>query len=108
MHGIAVHPPLLTELHVIADQCGAQSATSVTRCGLNVDLLEATVAQDFAVRHAVKGNPASQAQVPDPGLLAQGSSEPQHDLIGHGLDRSRQVHVVIGEELVLPARVAPK
>src|SRR5205807_1891867 len=70
LHGVAVHPPLLAELHVITDQGGAQSAARITRGGLNVDLLEATVAQDFAVRHAVKGNPTCQAQVPDSGLLA--------------------------------------
>ncbi len=85
---------------MIADQRGAQSAARIAGGGLDVDLLEAAVAQDLAVRHAVERNAAGQAQIPDPGFLAQRSRQPQHDLLGHRLNRRRQVHVALRQELV--------
>ncbi len=53
--------------------------------------------RSFAVRDAVQGDAARQAQVSRARLLLRVARHLQHDFLGHVLDRAREVHLALRE-----------
>ena len=91
---------------VIGAERRADRAAGVAGRRLHPDALELAVAQHLAVGHAVERDAAGEAQVLRAGLGRERAREPQHDLLGHRLDRGGEVHVALGEQAFRVARRA--
>ena len=75
----------------------AESSSGVTRRRLNPDLIEGRFPQDPSVANTVEGNAAGQAEIGKAGLLVGRRDGPEHDLLGHLLDRGGQVHLALSQ-----------
>jgi len=101
-----LHPETLAPAQnlVIAPERGSQGASPIAGGGLDVQLLEARLAQDPRVGHRVQGHAAGHAQ----GLVAGPPMQPgglsDQDLLGHLLDAGRHVGIVGVQEIGLLAR----
>ena len=93
---------------MIGRQSCAQSPSGIAGRRLHPDIGECSIAQDFAVRHAIQRNAASKAEIGNAGFRSDRAGEGQHDLLEDELDRRRDVHFALGEELVGPARRPPE
>ena len=71
---------------------------------LDPEAADVSVPQDLAVRHAVEGHPAGQAEILGPRLSREGPREPQDNLVRHGLDGSGKIHVPLGQQLIRASR----
>src|SRR5207248_9866636 len=91
-------------MEVVGSECCAQRAASIPSCRLDPKPLELTVAQHFAVRHTVERHAAGKTQIFGPRLGRDRSRKPQHDLLGHRLDRGGKIHVVLVESALGPTR----
>jgi hypothetical protein len=54
----------------------------------------------MAVGDAIERDTARKAQILLTRSLRQRAGEPQHDLLGHRLDRGRQIHLALGQKLL--------
>ena len=75
-------------------------AAGVARRRLHPDALEGAVAQDLAVGHAVERDAAGETEIVEPVLAGERARQPQHDLLGHLLDRGGDVHVERREQIL--------
>src|SRR5213078_1012795 len=74
VHGAIHLAPFFIE-EVITDERGAERTAGIARRGLQPQPLEAAVAQELAVRHAVERDAAGEAQVLLPRLLGDAARE---------------------------------
>ena len=79
-------------------------AARVARRRLDPDVVELAVAQHLAVRHAIERDAAREAEVLLPGLYRKRARQAQHDLLGDGLDRRREIHLALGQQVLGLAR----
>ena len=80
---------------VVSHERGTQRAAGIARRGLQPQPLEAAVAQELAVRHAVERHTAGEAQVLLPRLLGDAAREFEDHFFGHRLDRGREIHLAL-------------
>ena len=78
----------------------ADRAAGIARRRLHPDVLEGAVAQDLAVGHAVERDAAGETEIVEAVLARERARQPQHDLLGHLLDRGRDVHVERREQIL--------
>ena len=71
---------------------------------LDPEVVEVALAEQPAVGHAVQRHAAGQDQVLHPGPRVHVAADPEHDLLGHGLDAGGQVHVPLLERRLRRAR----
>ena len=67
-----------------------------------------SLAQESTVGHAVEGHAAGQAELRLPVRRWACARHAQHDLLGHHLDRARDVHLAPRERALRVARAAPR
>ena len=103
---MAVELARLAEIAVIGGVGRADRAAGIAGRRLHPDAVEQVLAQQLAVGDAVQRHAAGQADVLGAGLLLHRARQPQHDLLGDGLHRGREVHVVLGQKLFGLARLA--
>ncbi len=96
----------LAEQVMVGPQRRPDRAPVVARRGRDVDALEARVAQDLGVGHGVQRHAARQAEVAQAGATLHRAGERDEHLLGHRLDRRRDVAVERVERLVAERRVA--
>ena len=85
----------------------AERAAGVAGRGLNPDVFERPLAQEAAVRDAVQRDAARHAEIFLAGKLVRVARHLQDDLLGHHLDRPRDVHLALGDfRFRLPRRAA--
>ncbi len=70
---------------MVGRQRRAQRATGIAGRRLDPHALEAAIAQDFGIGHAIQRHAASHAEIAGAGLRRQVACQPQHDVIEHGL-----------------------
>src|SRR6202007_2415113 len=92
-----LHRSRLIQELVPDEQRGAERPARVPRGRLDPDVLEGALAENAPVSDAVQGDASRQAQVPHTGHAMNVGGGPHHDLLGHFLDRSRDVHLTLGE-----------
>jgi hypothetical protein len=69
-------------------------------CGrLNPDVLKSAVPQHFAISNAIQRHPAGQAQIFRAGFLRKAPRQSQNRFVEHRLDRGRNVHVKLRQQL---------
>ncbi len=93
---------------VIADQRRADGAAGVAGGRLHPDAVELACAQDLAVGDAIERDAAGQAEIALAVLDRQAAGEAQHRLFQHGLDRRRDVHVLLRQRIALRTRRHPE
>ena len=81
-----------------------QRAARVARRRLNPDVVERSLPQDPSIGDAVQRDAARQAEVPHAGLRVHMACRPEHRLLGHRLDRRRDVHLALGDRGLRLAR----
>ena len=96
----------LAEIAVIGGVGRADRAAGIAGRRLHPDAVEQVLAQQLAVGDAVQRHAAGQADVLRAGLLAHRARQPDHDLLGDGLHRRREIHVMLGQKLLGLARLA--
>ena len=80
---------------MIGRERGAERAAGVARRRLHPNPFELAVADDLSVGDAVERDAAGQAQMLGAGLGGDGARQPQHDLVGHRLDRGGEIHLAL-------------
>ncbi len=88
------------------EQSHAQGSACVAGGRLDPQVGVRTLAQDAAVGHAVQRHAASQAQPRQTGLFVDMTGHAEQNLLGHGLDRRRQIHLALGQRRLRPPRRA--
>ncbi len=83
----------LAEILVPDRQRRAERTARITRRRLDPDLLEDSLARDLAVGHTVQRHAACQAKLALARLCGERAREPEHDLVGDGLDRGGEIHM---------------
>jgi hypothetical protein len=101
VHAIAAADPRLAEFGVPGRERGADCTAGVPRRGLDPDVAERAVALDLAVGHAVERDAAREAKIGYAVFPRQRPGQAQQDLVRHGLNRGRNVHVKLGQRLGL-------
>ena len=91
-------------MQVVGGERRAERAAGVAGRRLDPDPLEPAVAQHLAVRHAVERDAAGEAEIFGAGLGRDRAREPQHDFLGHRLDRGGEIHVALVEQFFRLAR----
>src|SRR5688500_8938878 len=76
-------------------QCRAQGAAGIARRGLNPNVVKRTLAQDTSVGHTIERHASGQTEVLHSGLRMDIPRGSQHDLLGHLLDRGREIHITL-------------
>ncbi len=78
-----------------ADQRGSDCATRIARGGLDPEALERSLAKEPAIAHAVERDAARQAEIFRTGRLLRVAGHLQDDLLGHILNRTREIHLAL-------------
>ena len=79
---------------VSRERC-AERSTGITCGGLNPYILEAMIARDFAVRHAIERHASRETEIPVSGFGRERTRNPEYHFFGNRLDRGRQVHFAL-------------
>lgn len=66
--------------------------------------IKAAIFQNFPIGHAIQGDPAGQAKVPQTSLHRNIPGQRQQNLLCHNLNRRCQVHITLGDGLLWCAR----
>ena len=93
----AVGFAFLVENLMPREQSRTKRAARVARGRLNPDPIENFLAQNLSVRHAIQRDTASATKISLSGFFANMPRHPEHDFVGHILNRPRQVHVALGK-----------
>src|SRR2546425_5589043 len=80
---------------MVGVQSGANGATAVPGRRLDIEFIEACLAQQATVGDAVECYPAGETEAREPGLAAGSSPHRQQRLLGHRLNACRDVRVVL-------------
>ena len=78
---------------MIGCESRADRAAGVACRRLHPDVVENVLTQQLAVGDAIQRHAAGQADVPGAGFLPHRAAEPEHDFLGDGLHRGREIHV---------------
>ena len=87
-------------MQMIGRQCRPQRAAGIAGRGLNPNLVEIALAQQLSIGHAVERHAACKTEVAHARLSCQMAGHAGHDDFRDILDRSRQIHVALGQKLV--------
>jgi hypothetical protein len=73
---------------------------------LHPDVLEGAVLQHLAIGNAIERDASRETECAQSMLARQRASQPQHHLLGHGLDRGGDVHVELCQQVLarIPSR----
>ena len=82
---------------MVGGQRRTDRAAGIAGRRLDPDFGDGAIAQNLAVSDAIKRNATGKAKRDMPVSAASDRAEPQHDFLGHRLDRSGEVHFALGQ-----------
>ena len=106
-HGVdcAVQLARSIEMLMVGSERRADRAAGIARRRLDPDALEGSIAQYFAVGHAIERDAAGKTEIVDSVSLRQRARDAQHDLLSDLLHRGGEIHITLRERRT-PDRVA--